>query len=433
MHPTADVCAGERVHVVSLPPINPWQKHPRPRSLCANATPPSQHACDWYGNRLNGPLYNTPKYILDSIFFSRLVSRCQPGNLDATLHLVPFPAADSYSGTMQYYTDYVAVAKAALHSSASWKRCNGCDHIIVTARAFTDLFCSGSPTSYRGVWRGAPSARPFCIEDPFWVRVFKLSVEVDHERAQAPRMARIPNLFAVPYESGLHVRSAREMQQWQSRVLAAPRPALLTLITAAASRGGRASLIRACRQANTTCTAYDCVTQPSACKKLEVYAAYMRSHFCLMPPGDTPSRNAIFDALACGCIPIVYHRASFSYPWHVPNASAVVLFAPPPVPHALLELQLRAHRLTAGKVVPRPSFPEDRIERALTAVRALHVAEGANAPARMRGRIVELLPSLSYSHSHDGPPDSITVTLARIRTTLEARRINALGLDLIRR
>jgi hypothetical protein len=80
-----------------------------------------------------------------------------------------------------------------------------------------------------------------------------------------------------------------------------------------------------------------------------------------------------------------------------------------------------------------PRFPEDRIERAHAAVRALHASEGADAPARMRERIAQLLPSISYSHSRDGPPDAITVTLARIRTTLEARRIQALGLDLIRR
>jgi hypothetical protein len=165
-----DVCAGERVHVVPLPAVNPWQRHPRPRSLCANATPPSQHACSWHGKRLHGPLYNTPKYILDSIFFSRLVSRCRSGALNATLHLVPFPAADGgVSGRMQNYTDYVAAAKSALRSSASWRRCNGCDHILVTARAFSDLMCSRPVTSYRGVWHGAPSAIPFCIEDPFWV------------------------------------------------------------------------------------------------------------------------------------------------------------------------------------------------------------------------------------------------------------------------
>mmetsp|Transcript_89 Transcript_89/g.177 ORF Transcript_89/g.177 Transcript_89/m.177 type:complete len:191 (-) Transcript_89:656-1228(-) len=172
-------------------------------------------------------------------------------------------------------------------------------------------------------------------------------------------MARIPNLYAVPYESGLHVRSAAQMRQWQSRILAAIRPALITLVTAASARGAerdgvdRATLVRACRQANGTCIAHDCTSQPHACKKPAVYAAYMRSVYCLMPPGDTPSRNAIFDALACGCIPIVYHRTSFSYPWHVPNASAVVLFAPPPISsHVLLQLQLRANLLTAGKVRP---------------------------------------------------------------------------------
>ena len=99
-----------------------------------------------------------------------------------------------------------------------------------------------------------------------------------------------------------------------------------------------------------------------------------------------------------------------------------------------MELQLRAHLLTAGNIgIRRPVFPEDRIDRALAAIHALRAAEGEQAVARMRGRIVELLPSITYSHSSDGPPDAITVTLNRIRTTMEARRLQALGLDLVRR
>ena len=443
------LCSGEKVHVVSLPPTPPWERKPRPRSLCAKPTPPSQLACDWYGRSLPGrlhgvQLYQTGSYILDSIFFSRVVSSCRAGADDATLHLVPFPAADArVTGCLANLSDYVAATKAALRGSAAWQRCGGCDHILVTARAISDLFCSPQK-SYRGVWSGVPpafAARPFCIEDPFWAQSFKLSVEVGHNRAIAPDAARIQNLYSVPYESGLHVRSASEMRHWQASVLAQPRPNLVTLVTASsrtrgAERSGtsRGSLLAACRRANGTCTAYDCAAKKENCRKKVVLSAYLRSQFCLMPTGDTPSRNALFDALVCGCVPIIYHRASFSFPWHVPNASAVVLLAPPPTPQSLMELQLRAHLLTAGNIgIRRPVFPEDRIDRALAAIHALRAAEGEQAVARMRGRIVELLPSITYSHSSDGPPDAITVTLNRIRTTMEARRLQALGLDLVRR
>ena len=34
--------------------------------------------------------------------------------------------------------------------------------------------------------------------------------------------------------------------------------------------------------------------------------AYAASDFCLMPPGDSPSRQALFDALLCGCIPVFF-------------------------------------------------------------------------------------------------------------------------------
>merc|ERR1712130_876770 len=34
--------------------------------------------------------------------------------------------------------------------------------------------------------------------------------------------------------------------------------------------------------------------------------AYLRSRYCLVPAGDTPSTRRIFESLAAGCIPIVF-------------------------------------------------------------------------------------------------------------------------------
>lgn len=42
----------------------------------------------------------------------------------------------------------------------------------------------------------------------------------------------------------------------------------------------------------------------------QISSVYRRSVFCLMPPGDTKTRRGIFDAILCGCIPVL-----FEYPY----------------------------------------------------------------------------------------------------------------------
>lgn len=49
--------------------------------------------------------------------------------------------------------------------------------------------------------------------------------------------------------------------------------------------------------------------------------AYEKSVFCLCPPGDTPIRRAIFDALLAGCIPVLFQsnrikNSIAQYSWH---------------------------------------------------------------------------------------------------------------------
>jgi hypothetical protein len=44
--------------------------------------------------------------------------------------------------------------------------------------------------------------------------------------------------------------------------------------------------------------------------------------FCLGPSGDSYARKANIDALAVGCIPVVFYHASLSYPWHIASPSS---------------------------------------------------------------------------------------------------------------
>jgi hypothetical protein len=60
---------------------------------------------------------------------------------------------------------------------------------------------------------------------------------------------------------------------------------------------------------------------------------YQRSQFCFVPAGDTPSSRRLFDALAAGCIPIIFNEAAMierNLPFrHVIDWSQVAIFAGP--------------------------------------------------------------------------------------------------------
>ncbi len=47
-------------------------------------------------------------------------------------------------------------------------------------------------------------------------------------------------------------------------------------------------------------------------------ALYTETSFCLLPPGDIPSRKAVIDAMLAGCIPVLFdHRQISFYAMHI--------------------------------------------------------------------------------------------------------------------
>ncbi|KAL2621345.1 hypothetical protein R1flu_001550 [Riccia fluitans] len=50
---------------------------------------------------------------------------------------------------------------------------------------------------------------------------------------------------------------------------------------------------------------------------------FLHSHFCMQPPGDSPTRRSVFDSLIGGCIPVLFdpYSAYYQYPWHLPEDS----------------------------------------------------------------------------------------------------------------
>mmetsp|Transcript_109476 Transcript_109476/g.205327 ORF Transcript_109476/g.205327 Transcript_109476/m.205327 type:complete len:708 (-) Transcript_109476:186-2309(-) len=55
-------------------------------------------------------------------------------------------------------------------------------------------------------------------------------------------------------------------------------------------------------------------------RQSDMYQLVLASTFCLDPPGDSPTRKGLFDALVLGCIPVVLSEDSLQhYRLHIPN------------------------------------------------------------------------------------------------------------------
>lgn len=169
---------------------------------------------------------------------------------------------------------------------------------------------------------------------------------VDHDLSQA-------YIVGVPYPSFYHIlnddHTPPEHRPWRRRP-----PGQLARYLASfvgASQHGevlmplRASLMQQCVRAPGVCAVLS--ARGTRADTFAIEAAYSDSVFCLQPPGDTATRRGIFDAVMCGCIPVVFSpdqlggatRATDSgttdellplqYEFHLPHPEEVAVLVPP--------------------------------------------------------------------------------------------------------
>ena len=183
---------------------------------------------------------------------------------------------------------------------------------------------------------GLPFYGPFRLDDD----------EVAARLAEDPLddTASIPHLHSVPYPSSIHASRSARTPPWA--VGAGAHGASLASFVGeprAVEKGNyaraRPKLIADCAAApDAACRVYD----PHAANRLGETGAYakargrhfcgleettQRATFCLEPGGDSPYRKGFYDALATGCIPVVfsqYARAVAPHHWgSFRNASTV--------------------------------------------------------------------------------------------------------------
>lgn len=132
------------------------------------------------------------------------------------------------------------------------------------------------------------------------------------------------NDIGVPHPTFFHPQSASDITTWLHHIRSQNRSSLVTFV--GKERPGttnvRGALVKQCRNAttNATCRFVECLQNKCQVPAF-VTQAFLTSHFCMQPVGDSPTRRSVFDSLIAGCIPVLFHpcTAYVQYPWHLPK------------------------------------------------------------------------------------------------------------------
>uniref|UniRef100_A0A0V0HPU0 Putative ovule protein n=1 Tax=Solanum chacoense TaxID=4108 RepID=A0A0V0HPU0_SOLCH len=132
------------------------------------------------------------------------------------------------------------------------------------------------------------------------------------------------NDISVPYPTGFHPHSEKELREWQNFALSYNRTSLFTFIGAA--RGDidsdfRSRLMSYCRNESDSCQVVDCAVIPCSNGSSEIQKALLSSDFCLQPKGDSLTRRSVFDCMVAGSVPVFFWRrtAYTQYQWFLPE------------------------------------------------------------------------------------------------------------------
>ena len=121
------------------------------------------------------------------------------------------------------------------------------------------------------------------------------------------------DVWGVPYPTSFHPSTDQDVLTWQAYVRSYPRQKLVVYAGRDHGMGGkiREALFRLCKSAAPECNAVHCCKR-RCMKAVGLAEMYLGAHFCLQPPGDTPTRKALFDCMVMGGIPVVFN-ADTSY------------------------------------------------------------------------------------------------------------------------
>lgn len=231
-----------------------------------------------------------------------------------------------------YRHPLTARAEAGHHSSAGKADCNTMAAVPLNATA---VVWSGIGVALRHF-----AAHAGCeglldsLEQRLTVVAFEPIFNGPHVKSTAscPRVQSPPSgghaYLTIPYPTQFHARSDASIADHLSSITSVSRPYLVAYFASSHGRQKelRAILHQACQESHDRCIRIDfaeggcdprhqsgrCTNETQGFDASEtniferILRGYLKSEFCLMPGGDTPTRQGLMDALLVGCIPVVF-------------------------------------------------------------------------------------------------------------------------------
>jgi xyloglucan galactosyltransferase MUR3 len=212
------------------------------------------------------------------------------------------------------------------------------------------------------------------------------------------------NEFAIPYPTNFHPSKESQLHAWQEKIGSMTRQWLFSF--AGARRPEQARSIRdqvadQCLNSK-KCKLLDCASREIDCNSpITTMGLFQSSDFCLEPPGDSPTRRSVFDAMLAGCIPVFFnpHSAYTQYKWHLPE------------------------NYTEYSVY----IPEDDVREGRTRIEEILVKYSAEQIGEMRDKVINTIPALIYkdpSHKVGNVRDAFDVAIDGV---LERVRSSSIG------
>ncbi|CAK9211566.1 unnamed protein product [Sphagnum troendelagicum] len=259
--------------------------------------------------------YQTDQFALEVIIHERMkLYKCvtKDRSLASAFYLPYYIGLDI---ARNLFTPHIQVRDKLSHqfvgwllAQPEWRRRGGADHVFVLGRVVWDFYRK-EPTNEWGV--------PL-LHDPELKNMTKLLIERDPYSPTA-------TMVGIPYPTSFHPETDEDVRAWQRVVRESNRDNLVSFAGAprkAEFHGQlRGTLLKQCMNYSRNCTLLDCSKVSCPRYPQFVTGLFLRSVFCLQPPGDSPTRKGIFDCLIAGCIPVFFSNDSAydQYVWHLPR------------------------------------------------------------------------------------------------------------------
>jgi hypothetical protein len=224
--------------------------------------------------------YQTDQFALEVIIHERMkLYKCvtKDRSLASAFYLPYYIGLDI---ARNLFTPHIQVRDKLSHqfvgwllAQPEWRRRGGADHVFVLGRVVWDFYRK-EPTNEWGV--------PL-LHDPELKNMTKLLIERDPYSPTA-------TMVGIPYPTSFHPETDEDVRAWQRVVRESNRDNLVSFAGAprkAEFHGQlRGTLLKQCMDYSRNCTLLDCSKVSCPRHPQFVTGLFLRSVFCLQPPGD---------------------------------------------------------------------------------------------------------------------------------------------------